>query len=286
MQTHQPAFTERDQSVFVERVVQPQCQLPAHARQTHLLVLYQLPNLVVQRECGRQHQADRFTTGDVGIYPAGEYGLISTNGPIDNITVTIHQAYLHQFADTRLNLARPVLSDRFRTQDPLISAIGRLMVGEELTDGGPEPLYLDSLTSTLCHHLLQYYTLKTAKLKLETGKLSAATLTQIDGFLNAYLMETITVERLAELANCSVFHFSRLFKNTTSRSPYQYVLAYKAERAKVWLRSLNLPITEIAYRLGFSSPGHFDRFFRKQTGCSPRTYRRTVNNTVAGMYQF
>ncbi len=270
------ASAEEVQRVLIERIRQPGCHLPAHARPTHLLVLYQLPELIVRRERGSHHQTARFTTNDVGIYPAGEYDPISTNGPVDNITITIHQQYLNHFAGTRLNLPQPRLTDRFQTQDPLISAIGRLLLGEELTDVTLEPLYTESLTSTLCHHLLQHYTQKTKETRPETGKLPIAVLKQIDRFLDAHLTESISVEALAELAHCSPFHFSRLFKNTTGRSPYQYVLAHKAEQAKAYLRDLSLPITEIAYRLGFGSLGHFDRFFYKQTGSSPGLYRLTV----------
>ena len=260
--------------LVVERVTQPGCHLPAHSRPTHLLILYQLPELILKRQRGSNYQTGRFTTGDIGIYPAGEYGPISTNGPVDNIVITIHQQHLSQFADTRLNLSQPMLTDRFRVQDPLIGAIGQLLLGAGLSDVVPEPLYTESLTATLCHHLLQHYIQNAKEVKPETGKLSNAVLKQINDFLDACPGEPVTVETLAELAHCSTFHFSRLFKNKTGFSPYQYVLAHKAERAKSLLRSVNLPIAEIAYQLGFSSPGHFDRFFRKQTGFSPRVYRR------------
>lgn len=260
-----------------ERVIQPGCHLPAHDRPTHLLILYQAPDVIVHRQRGSQQQHDRFSTGDMGVYPAGEYGLIRTDGPVNNIVITLHHHQLDQFADTRLNLAKPRLQDTFKTHDPLINAVGQALVSEPMRNAGLSLLYRESLTDTLCYHLLQHYTLGTADLRPEAGKLSAGVLRRIDAFLDARIAEaeSITVKMLAELANCSPYHFSRLFKNATGCSPYQYVLAYKAERAKAWLRNYNLPIADIAYRLGFSSPGHFDRFFRNQTGFNPRAYRKT-----------
>ena len=260
--------------IAVERIHQVGCDLPAHDRPTHLLILYQQPNLIVQRQQGNRWHSDRFTTGDVGIYPAGEYGPIRTNGPVDNIVISIHQQHLGQFADTRLNWSRPVLTDHFRLQDPLLSAVGRLLLNHALTEGAPEPLYAEALTDALCHHLLHHYVERPTERRTESGKLSAACLREVDRFLADHLAGPVTVPMLANLAHCSPFHFSRLFRNTTGCSPYQYVLTYKAGRAKTWLRHSALSITEIAYQLGFSSTGHFDRFFRRQTGLNPGVYRR------------
>ena len=43
--------------------------------------------------------------------------------------------------------------------------------------------------------------------------------------------------------------------------------------AKRQLVFTNLPINEVAYDLAFSDPSHFTRFFRKQTGMTPQTFR-------------
>jgi AraC family transcriptional regulator, transcriptional activator of pobA len=36
----------------------------------------------------------------------------------------------------------------------------------------------------------------------------------------------------------------------------------------------DLDITEIAYQLGFSDPANFGKFFKKQAGMSPLTFRK------------
>jgi AraC family transcriptional regulator len=66
----------------------------------------------------------------------------------------------------------------------------------------------------------------------------------------------------------SVFHFSRLFKNTLGVSPYQFVLNMKVDYAKNLIKSKK-SISDIAHALAFTDSAHFCNAFKKLTGCSP-----------------
>jgi AraC-like DNA-binding protein len=48
-------------------------------------------------------------------------------------------------------------------------------------------------------------------------------------------------------------------------------------RSSELLREKDLTVSEIAYAMGYSTPAHFARAFRKQTGRSPGEYRMRVN---------
>lgn len=81
------------------------------------------------------------------------------------------------------------------------------------------------------------------------------------------------VRRLARVSGVSEAHFARSFKRAFGLPPHRYLLTRRIERARALLRETDLPITEIAFRTGWSSLGTFGRTFRDVTGQSPGAVR-------------
>lgn len=69
--------------------------------------------------------------------------------------------------------------------------------------------------------------------------------------------------------------FCRSFKNTFGSCFTDYILAYRLEKAKVLLRSSDLSVTEIAFKVGFNDCSYFCKVFKKGIGSSPLCYRKT-----------
>lgn len=88
---------------------------------------------------------------------------------------------------------------------------------------------------------------------------------------------TLDIAAVAELAGLSVFHFSRLFRETYGISPHRFIASERVSGASRLLRDTDLPISVIASRVGFSDPASFSRFFRQQTGETPTEHRRSGN---------
>lgn len=68
-------------------------------------------------------------------------------------------------------------------------------------------------------------------------------------------------------------HFARQFRQKAGMSPGRYVAHVRLEKACYLLR-LHIPLQEIADAVGMSSLQQFFRFFKKQTGMTPREYQR------------
>jgi len=84
---------------------------------------------------------------------------------------------------------------------------------------------------------------------------------------------SISLNEMARRAGYSTFHFTRLFKKQTGRSPWQYVLDRKIERAKELLIGSSLSIKEISASLDFNNPDYFAKLFRSRCGTPPHKYR-------------
>lgn len=90
----------------------------------------------------------------------------------------------------------------------------------------------------------------------------------------------LTLKQLAKVANLSPNYFCRLFKNVTSRSPIEYLIAYRINIAEYMLRTTDLSMTDIALSCGFTDVSHFIKYFRKHKGITPKQYRSTVEHST------
>nr|WP_309224485.1 helix-turn-helix transcriptional regulator [Halomicronema sp. CCY15110] len=69
-----------------------------------------------------------------------------------------------------------------------------------------------------------------------------------------------------------------------SRSPSQYLLQQRVERAKQLLKRTDKPIVEIALACGFNSQRHLSRKFRHLTGMRPKAYRPQQKNPLSHVF--
>lgn len=79
----------------------------------------------------------------------------------------------------------------------------------------------------------------------------------------------ITLENLAEHANLSYFHFSRLFKQTVGMNFKEYLNKRRIQQAEILLGQNGMPVTQIAYECGFESVRSFYRAYKDLKGESP-----------------
>lgn len=94
--------------------------------------------------------------------------------------------------------------------------------------------------------------------------------------MNREYAENRSLDDYAALCGMSKFHFLRIFKQITGTSPMEYRDKLRIEHAKILLEDLSLPVNEVGFRVGYSSPSYFCDTFRKKTGTSPSRYRKSL----------
>lgn len=93
-------------------------------------------------------------------------------------------------------------------------------------------------------------------------------------YIHDHYCDSVSIDKLAAIALQSRHHFIRSFKAFTGATPYQYVLRLRIEEAKRQLKHSKSSVTDISYKLGFSSPSQFYRLFIKAIGVTPESYRQ------------
>ena len=84
----------------------------------------------------------------------------------------------------------------------------------------------------------------------------------------------LSINQVAREFNMSIRTMQRRFKETINRTPEDEILRIRLDKAKTYLRSTKLSISEIARRLGFEDPSYFVRFFRLKCSQTPNQYRK------------
>lgn len=102
-------------------------------------------------------------------------------------------------------------------------------------------------------------------------------LARVRGLLQKHMdehrREFISVNALAGELNMSPHYLSDLLRSQTGMNTQQHIHSFLIERAKSLLVTTPLSVSEIAYRLGFEYPQHFNRLFKSKTGITPLEYR-------------
>lgn len=76
-----------------------------------------------------------------------------------------------------------------------------------------------------------------------------------------------------EAMGMSSFYFSRFFRTAYNRTFLEYLTSYRIERAEELLRQTDIPVREIAPRVGYTDANYFTKVFKRHCGCTPTDYR-------------
>lgn len=106
------------------------------------------------------------------------------------------------------------------------------------------------------------------------------TIHTIHNYIDQHLAEPITLAELAEQVYLNPVYLSRAYKQITGQNISKYISDRRLEKARSLLNNSNAKISEIACQIGYESPAHFSRVFKKSTGMTPLEYREHCIDTA------
>ena len=97
---------------------------------------------------------------------------------------------------------------------------------------------------------------------------------------NIFYPEKLRTEYLGNRFNLSTAYVGRYFKKHTGQTMQDYITHYKTQLIEHRLEYSDKRINEISNEFGFTDESHFNKFFRKQKGLSPKFFRRELKNKI------
>ena len=94
-------------------------------------------------------------------------------------------------------------------------------------------------------------------------------------YMRRHVAERVSLTDISRHVGLEKSYFSRLFKRKTGETPLGFFMLRKIELCKEMLSSGSLNF-EVAQAAGFADEFHFSRTFKKITGMSPRSYKKSL----------
>lgn len=126
---------------------------------------------------------------------------------------------------------------------------------------------------TVCYEFLNYY--RSALDKNQADSSHAELLNRFCNLVVAHFRESREVKFYADKLHLHPYHFTRVIREASGGiSPADWIEQYVITQAKKMIETHpQQPLKQTAYRLGFSDPTSFYRYFKHATGLTAKEYR-------------
>lgn len=243
----------------------------------HHLVLVTLSGgarrLEVTTDCGHRYAGDDFP-GAVSFVPAGcGRRLKMRDVEAEWATISLRPDLFNEAARSRGEACTVEVPTFTNVRDPFVSGLvaelARLLAASDRLDA----VYCNVMATALAQYLVHRYGKASVATQRAELRLPAWRLRRITNYVEVHLGGNIQVADLARTVELSVGHFHRALRATVGMTPLEFINHRRLELARHLLATAGMPVTELSALVGFSSPSHFARLFRRATGLSPSEYR-------------
>ena len=170
---------------------------------------------------------------------------------------------------------RVELQERYHLHDETTRQLIEVLLHEKRQGFRSGAFFLDGVTFALSSYLIRHYSVDTPVRAVLVGGMTPSTLRRCIELMDARLEGDLRLDELAQEAGLSTSHFIRSFRQSTGKTPYQFLLERRVRRAQTLMRDPNASLSKVATSSGFADQHHLARVFRSLTGITPSAYRRS-----------
>jgi AraC family transcriptional regulator len=206
--------------------------------------------------------------GQLHIIPDRHAAAFKPDGRLEFVSLHFGADRLASLIGAGSKSSSSALPFRFAFDDPFARSCVRALCSELHDPKELGTLFTDSLTDTLCLHLL-----RSSAALLPAQAPMPSRIARARDRIQASVATGVSLQDLAMEAGMSRFHFAREFREITGEPPHRYLTRCRIEQAKRLLRSRDASVADIALQVGYSSQSHFTAAFRSHLGRTPLQYR-------------
>jgi AraC family transcriptional regulator len=220
-------------------------------------------------------RSEAFSEGDVAICELDRERLFEVRNAAKFAVVLLRNEALEQVRyDGRQ--VRTELQVHEALQDSTLHRLLDVVLHEKRGGFKSGSFFLDSIATALAGYLVRHYSTAPLLDHNSRGGLAPAILRRCLELMEARLDSDLRLSELARQAGLSTSHFHRSFRESTGKTPYQFLLQRRVERARTLMRDRRISLTEVALASGFADQHHLSRVFRQVTSMTPTNYRRSL----------
>lgn len=212
----------------------------------------------------------------ISINPYQEHGVSAKMAKVRFINILIDRTFLNEIAYEVYQVQNVEFhNDNYSIQGQMQTLV-QLFIEEARQNAPGKYIQLGNLSRSIALHIL--------RLVMQNESRTARSSSGCDHYKIKYVIDYIqdnhrtdcSLLEMANISGMSQYHFIRLFKKSTGKTPHEYLLDMKIEKAKQLLMDKDKTIIEICFESGFNNTSHFTRIFKKRTGTTPSLYRSMI----------
>jgi AraC family transcriptional regulator len=166
---------------------------------------------------------------------------------------------------------------RFVIRDLVLERIAHRLL-KEISEPGATRLLTEQLALELASHFISRHSnIEQLPRSERTHSMTPSKLKRAEDFMVSNLQIEMSLQDIATAAGMSLFHFAKAFKQTTGRTPHQFLTEQRLLHARSLLHNGSLSIGQIARAVGLSH-SRFTAVFGRQMRMTPSEFRNVLQS--------
>lgn len=184
----------------------------------------------------------------------------------------IQQSYLEPFF-IKTDKSFYLIDEKSKDQSKILQQVSSIIEAYNSRGFGFE-LLIKSYVLQILYHFIEINSEKKKQLSKD-DLLTTLRIKKILTYLEDNYQKSFSLREWASNIDLSKEQFCRIFKKHFNKTPIEYLMNYRINKAADLLIHSHMPIIDIAFETGFESANYFTIVFKNKTEMTPRQFRNS-----------